>query len=309
MYTEEYILLEEEDLKKLKIQKLADKELELLNKYIEFTRHINEIKCNFDIYKYNYDEILHHYIISDSDRFVRHSICKDQSDFIALNSLLINYISSSRIFTESIERFFITNFKDNEAKELKEKCLSIIYDKYFSYRFFCYLRNYCQHGHMPVFVSNDKRISFNLDYILDTQHFKPKKLMNKELETIATEIKNKYGDNPKISVTFTVSEHRYAIFKIYITFINSIINQLANLNKEVKELITRKPKIVNKSNNYFNEKILFSLPDGSVHCLDMNKYPVEDLIKIKKDLNREISKIKRDYTNLNKLQIRDNNSN
>lgn len=68
-----------------------------------------------------------------------------------INRLLLNYLSSIKIFVDHLETFINRKFGDKsyELTEFK-KLLSSIYDNNFSYRFFIKLRNYTQHVGLPI---------------------------------------------------------------------------------------------------------------------------------------------------------------
>ena len=68
--------------------------------------------------------------------------------------------------------------------KVKNECLSKIYDKKFSYRLLIRLRDFSRHGHLPVYISEDNKCSFDLDQILYTPHFNLNKKIKEEMQRI-----------------------------------------------------------------------------------------------------------------------------
>lgn len=114
MSTEEYILNRNIDINMTKIPNFKDDEIKLIDEYIEFTRHIQEIDQLFHIFKTNLNHLLIHYELWNDDTAIKRcNFDIEESDEIIINALVINYISSARTFVESIEIFL----KDRLGKE------------------------------------------------------------------------------------------------------------------------------------------------------------------------------------------------
>ena len=167
MSTEEYFLIKNinVNMEKIKIPKYSKDEIDIIEKFIEFTRHLQEIDKLFYVFQMNLQDILLHYELYYDDRIIRKiDIENEEKDIIIINALVINYISSAKTFTESIEIFLTQNLGKEELNKFKNNCLSKIYDKKFSYRLLIRLRDYAQHGHLPVHMSADKRFTTNNKY-------------------------------------------------------------------------------------------------------------------------------------------------
>lgn len=87
-------------------------------------------------------------------------------DSITINALTINIFSVGKNLIDYIESFCKVNIPD-KYKDLKENILSKRYDGVFSYRLGLFLRNYSQHGHLPVSVHVGK-CCFDLNQTQDT---------------------------------------------------------------------------------------------------------------------------------------------
>lgn len=135
---------------------ITEKELITLQTHIAEIHNYEKIKRLFEIVSLNSNEFVHKskesllYMINNSLSVGgnKEEYYKQHLDF---NRMFLNYLSSFRTFVDhnetSIKRKYGTD--SHEAREFK-KITNNIYDKYFSYRFLCKLRNYSQHCGLPI---------------------------------------------------------------------------------------------------------------------------------------------------------------
>lgn len=290
MNTEEYILFKNTDIdiEKIKIPDFSEDEINLIKESIEFTRHIQEIDKLFRVFKVNLDDILLHYQLMNNDTIIRKiDLNNTEEDIIIINALVINYISSAKTFTESVETFLKQRLGEKELDTFRKKYLSIIYDNKFSYRLLIRLRDYAQHGHLPVYMSWDKKCSFDLEQILYTSNFTHNSKIKNEMIDLKQIINNEFEDNPRIVFTMSIAEFKLCILKIYISFINVIRNKLVDLIDKLKQMINDRPDIIYKSDDALNGFILYSIEDESVHCFNPKEKPIEMLNNIKNNAENE----------------------
>ena len=146
MWTEEYINAKDTSIKKVKITKLKEEELNLITKSVEYIRHFQEINQLFEIFATNTAILFHFYSLNSNNTIKRNNFLNDKyNDDITINTLIINYISSAKTFVESLEVFLNNNSNENNIKQFKES-LCKIYDENFSYRLLIRLRDFAQHG-------------------------------------------------------------------------------------------------------------------------------------------------------------------
>lgn len=298
MNTEEYILIKNTNIniEKIDIPELDGEELDIIEEYIEFTRHIQEIDQLFHVYKVNLEEMFQKYEFINDDTFYRKiNFLSEKSDSIIINALVINFISSAKTFTESIENFIKQKLGEESYNEFKCKCLSKIYDKKFSYRLLIRLRDFSQHGHLPVYISEDNKCSFDLDQILYTPHFNHNKKLENEMQRIKQKILEEYGDNPRIMFTRSIAEFEISILEIYKYFIEKIASQLKELRKNFNNLLTKRPELVYKSEDDLNGFVVYSLVDGNLNCVHPDQEPRKMLDKIKQEVNIELENVKKEY--------------
>lgn len=295
MSTEEYFLSNNinVNIEKIRVPKFSKDEIEVIEKFIEFTRHLQEIDELFHVFKINLHDILFHYELYNDDRIIRKiDIENEEKDIIIINALVINYISSAKTFTESIETFLVENLGEEEHNKFKNDCLSKIYDEKFSYRLLIRLRDYAQHGHLPVYMSEDKRCSFDIQQILNTPHFQTNRKLKNEMIELSEEICNKFDDNPRIAFTRALAEFQLSILEIYNSFIKFIKEGLSNLKTELDNLIKKRPDIINVSTDVFNGFIFYKSENGYIHCFNPKDNPIEMINNIENQLENLLKKEK-----------------
>lgn len=298
MSTEEYFYSKNIniDMGKIRVPKFSKEEIEVIEKFIEFTRHLQEIDELFHIFQINLHDILLHYELYNDDRIIRKiDIKNEEKDIIIINALTINYISAAKTFTDSIEAFLTVNFGEEQFNNFKKDCLSKIYDEKFSYRLLIRLRDYAQHGHLPVYMSSDKRCSFDLQQILNTPHFHTNSKLKNEMIELSEEIHNKFGDNPRIAFTRSLSEFQLSVLEIYKSFIKFIKEGLRNLKIELDNLIKKRPDIINISNDVFNGFIFYKNENGFIHCFNPKDNPIKMINNIKNQLEKLSKKEEAEY--------------
>lgn len=176
MYTESYIYKDDAnfDIENLELPILDSEEKEKIEYYVEITRHIQEIYELFNIFRFNLNNLLNYYELHYDDSILRKSyLDSKENDFTIINALVLNYISAGKVLTESIENFMNINV-DKESilyTSFMDDHFYKIYNKNFYYRFLLHLRNFSQHGHLPISIDIKNRFYFNLRQILYTPTF------------------------------------------------------------------------------------------------------------------------------------------
>ena len=116
MYTERMFLTDEGF--SLTYEELLENDLEVARHFIEVTRHLQEIHYLFLIFINNIDKLQKEYVLmNNGDVFYRERAANDESDYISINSYIINIISAGRTLVESMECYINSNLNiDDEAK-------------------------------------------------------------------------------------------------------------------------------------------------------------------------------------------------
>lgn len=292
MNTEKSILIKELDIniEKIQLPALNKDEKSCIEFFVEITRHIQEIDQLFRVFRVNIKNMLYYYELNINDIITRKIDFEFQeSDDIIINAFTINCLSSGKTLIESIENFIKDNIgEDSEIyKTFKIECLNKIYDDTFSYRLLIRMRDFSQHGHLPVSVALDNRCSFDLEQILLAPHFNHNKKLQIEMQNIKKEVCIKYSDHPRIAFTMSIAEFNLCIIEIYMKFLNTIEGILCNSIKEITELLNNRSDIIYKSDDYLNGFVLYDICGDSIHCFN----PKDDSMKMFLDIKENVSKI------------------
>ncbi len=127
------------------------------------------------------------------------------ADYISVNSHIINIISAGRTLIESMECYIKNNSDIGDAKQKYLDYYHNTYDSSFAYRFLIRLRDYSQHGHLPV-SSTGNNYYFDLIQISNKPHYNHNKTFETQMKSIIDEILEKYHNTPTISLTETLAE-------------------------------------------------------------------------------------------------------
>lgn len=286
MKTEETIFLKDTDIniENINIVELEEDEKNCIKSYVEITRHIQEINQLFHIYKCNLGSMLLFYTLNGNDILERNPNIKlKESDSMMINALTINLISSGKTLVDSIETFLKAN--TNQYETFKFDILNNIYDHCFYYRLLYHMRNFSQHGHIPVQVEGNMKCCFDLEQILRVPHFSHKEKMEEEMNRFKEEIYIKFGDHPRIVFSLSIAEYNLCIIKIYMRFLESIEQNMINFANKIKLIIEKYPEIIHKSEDSLNGYVLYDIEDNNVQCFDSKEDFIAFFLTIKEEIS------------------------
>ena len=157
-----------------------------------------------------------------------------EDDFIAINAMVNNLISAGRTLVESMECYISERHSedDSDCKAYMD-FYHITYDSSFPYRFLMRMRDYSQHGHLPV-IRNEVWYGFDLYQVLNKPHFKHNGLIKQQLENAVKEVLEVYGDIPRLSLAMTLAEFTANLLAIYHQFWVSVEPKLLDSEKSLK---------------------------------------------------------------------------
>lgn len=272
--TEGYVAVDSEVLKGINIARLDEQEDSFLKEYIEITRHLIEIESHFHVFLFCQKQITNNYSVKYNDDFERVGDLSDFDDYIAINSLTVNYISAGRVLKDSIEVFV----KEHESTFSKEFALTKIevfskeYDENRCFRIIDHMRDFYQHGHLLVSVDEGK-LCFNFELLLKRPHFNMKSTIKNELNSINQEIKRKNNDVFRLSYCFAIANYTYGIIKIYYLFWKRLISDIIEKYSQFKKIISDNPEVVHHLDNTFDGLLFFRFNCDSsyLHTIDTNE--------------------------------------
>lgn len=272
MDTEKFFSFKEIDIEKVNVYVLSDEDRETVAAYVELTRHLQELKQLFDMFRFNLEDMLNTFEIFANDIVRRKAGANiKSSDFIAVNALTINLISSGRTVTDSAEACMKNSYGENseEICSFKENCLSKIYDENFGYRFLYHMRNFSQHLHLPVSCSGG-RYCFDLWQIINTPHMKSNAALKQELTDLNKRAIDNHNSVFHASFCITLAQYTYAVSHIYYEFLRRIKRRLLELKKELMRSLNENPVILNHEDERFNGNLLYMMSeeDTTIHMFD-----------------------------------------
>lgn len=136
----------------LSAAELSPDEVELAKQHVEITRHLKEIQQLYLMFQYALDCIDSKYTLMSNGKVLKNNDpANTEADFIAINAMVNNLISAGRTLVESMECYVSENYpKDDSNRKEYMDFYHKTYDISFPYRFLIRMRDYSQHGHLPV---------------------------------------------------------------------------------------------------------------------------------------------------------------
>lgn len=251
---------------------LSDDESSFAKRHVELVRHLQEIRQLYLMFQYCLDSIDSKYtLMSNGNLRIKGKNTSTEEDYIAINALTNSLISSGRTLVEAMECYVCENYSEADAarKEFMDH-LHSIYDSSFSYRFLIRMRDYSQHGHLPV-NQNGEWFGFDLYQVLYKPHFKHNGKIKQQLEKSVQEVKDVYGDLPRLSLAMTVAEFTAYLLDIYKQFWQNVLPAIDDSAKAFSELIVCHPENVNVFGNGEAAIFVYDVDDnGMAHVVFTN---------------------------------------
>lgn len=242
----ERIITRKDQFPEFSYTELSSEELSEANYHVEITRHLQEIHYLFLMFQYGLDCIGDKYVLmSDGKVLSNRKPAVSVEDYIAINAMVNNLISAGRTLVESMECYVKENYPEgNENRERYMKFYHDTYDSSFSYRFLIRMRDYSQHGHLPV-NQNTSWYGFDLYQVLNKPHYRHNAQIKQQLENAVKEIQDIYGDIPRLSLAMTLAEFASCLLSIYYQFWVSVEATLTASEERFKNLIGKHPENIN----------------------------------------------------------------
>ena len=161
MNTRAYIPMDFLNVPGTQLEKLPWEHEQILRRYLSMSQHICELDELYSMMVFNLGNMFEKFSLQFDDRiFAKRG---ETVDVIQINALLCNAVSAGRTLIESMEKF--DEFYISKDKSFKKNFISKAYDQYSEYKIVDFLRNYMQHGHIPIHYDEEK-IYLDLSEIL-----------------------------------------------------------------------------------------------------------------------------------------------
>lgn len=294
MSKDKYHYIYEDSSLDIQIATMDEPERELFGDYVEKIRHFEELFKLFKIFKNNHDLLFEKFDLQANDTvvFSENFELEDDDLEILINMYTINFLASGNTLTESVEVYIETCLGEAAFEEFRQKVSGKIYDEHLPYKWLRYLRNYSQHGHIPVEVEM-RRACFNLDDIIFKPHTKKlNKPVRREMIDIRKSILKETGGKPLIVYTITIVEMTLYIIKIYFEFLNYIKEDLKKAYEEVQSVIISNPDIICEGLVFYDQDEIFS------HCFDPSDNTITRFSEVKKEVRKQLKSQENEVTKL-----------
>lgn len=286
---------------------LTDNERSIINNYVLLTRDVVEANQLFDCFYFTLQNLRTCLTLNSNDTIIRTEHCPHYgSDFIAINSLVISYISSAKTLTEFLRAVSKEWVKNNISNMFNTYC-SKKYDKNYTYRLLTNLRNIMQHGYLPVSFNNN-RYSFDVHQILHAPHFHFNGLLKTDMENFIAKL-DKPGDKiANLALTYSLAEFTVEVIDIYKCFISCLKSAVQDSFNNLEKLIKDKPSILCDYHKDFNGFIFYSIENRELKAVDTNEDPNSMMTSIEKKISNIYSKEKHIFDELQKFFVFSNDS-
>lgn len=235
-----------------------------LKKFVSFSEALQNVHQCFEIFIFNLDQIDRYCTMYYNDEVIKKSD-GNVIGFIEINALFINVISAGKTLVDRIENFFKTEVEEMRSKEFKANYISKKYDEIFSYRFSCFLRNFAQHGNLPVSKKPDGRFCFDLMQILTTSHIKASASIELSMQKVAQEIIEKYKHEPCIAFTYTIDAYSLAVIELYYSFLKEIEKDCNEFYHTVQNILTENPQLIIHEPEMLKGMVVFDIEKDRLH--------------------------------------------
>ena len=185
----------------------------IFQRYLDMTYHVQELDQLYRMMLYNLEKIFRDYDLLFDDRVYTYN--GQEVDVLQLNALIGNAISSARTLIESVE-VFDKAYIDSDGT-FKTYYISKAYDKWMAYRMVDFLRNYMQHGHVPISYDENK-IFLNLTEILDVHHMRINKALRQQYTDVYAQLMEQGAVETRLACVFPLYQYFLLVHKLYLDF-------------------------------------------------------------------------------------------
>lgn len=263
-----------ENFDSLHVADLTKEQQNLIITHIALTREVIEANQLFDAFYYNILNMRNSFTFNMDD-----TVCKTENnpnydnEYIAVNALVINLISSAKTLTEYLRNAADRWFGNSEKryKDNYNKYVSNIYDTSFNYGLLSNLRNYMQHGNLPISF-RDGRYCFDVKQIQSTPHFNISGKLKTDIKKFIEKCEIPGETIPCLSLTLTIADYSLKVIDIYKKFLFYFKKEISSSYNEIQNLILNKPSIVCDYHPALKGHIIYD-SDETYHAFNTNENP------------------------------------
>ncbi len=236
MNTRNYISFDKSE---MNFTTLPEENEKIFQRYMEFAQHIRELDQLYRMMIFNLENIFERFTLNFDDRvFTKNG---EVVDPIKLNAMLGNAISSGRTLIESMEvcdKVYIS-----EDGNFKKYFIAPVYDECPDYRIVDFLRNYMQHGHVPVSYDGQK-IFLNLSEILDVTHMRINARLNQFLGDAEKQLLSYGAVETRLSCVVLFYKYFLMVHKLYRAFYSYASYKIEKIYEDRQKVLQEHPEYV-----------------------------------------------------------------
>lgn len=290
MDLEYFFLLKDLDIDYDSLPLAEGEDKDLMQRYIELTRLIQQVEQLFLLFIFNVDLFVQNYEIypnglivrvgreiiritlnlDKENKYILWDGIEEWNDYIAINAFTNNVLSSGRNLIEILDygsSFFNAISGDDSAVDFKKKYLSHIYDNSFAYRFLYEMRNYTQHTHLAVSLSDHERYCFDLNTIMRTPRYDMKSDVKAILSSIAEKIHEETDNYPFISVALTLAEYTCCVTHLSFQFIKEHEGLFLKEHRNLLKSFAEKGLIHSSKDEFDGHAFYCDSEEGVLHAI------------------------------------------
>ena len=200
---------------------------------------------------------------------------------------------------ESMNNFANLDYLSSENKHRYLAMVSKIYDTVFSYKLLTRLRDYSQHGHLPV-SSEGNSYYFDFVDILGKPHFNHNKAVKNQMEDAITTCKNLLDDTPRLSFTKTLAEYVVNILRIYQSFWIFAESSVLVTTEKVKGIVDKYHENIICMPDAPSEWFVYKVTDGNADIINLSDNPNEMFVQFKGEAEKFCDRYTQDWHELMK---------
>ena len=222
-----------------KYSALNDEERSIIRRNVDIMSHIMLLDNLYQILRFNLMNIFTYYDISlEGDLTLNPEFNLDTTDEVAINALFISFISAGKTFVESIN-VFLEKYCSSIYEKIRENYICKEYDDNFCYRLLLRVRDFSQHGHLPLLRNNGNQFSIDVNHILYSPNFSHNKATENELSELRLEYVERFGDYPYVKLNYSLFEFKTCLTRIFLGFLKEIRETVHKTANESKGIINK----------------------------------------------------------------------
>lgn len=267
----------------------SPEEFKHISQFITIQHQLINLNDIFDSFCFNVHQIYYHYKFPGDGSFTQRPI-KDSSvgsthfsNYIQINSLMSNILSSGILFTNKVQSLEKSYFPETS------KIVSTVYDNNIEYRLCVILRNFSQHIGLAV-EKNNNSYFFNIDTLLNSDFNSEKKLKREFKQDLI----NAHIEGPLVYPAFsTLAVYIECVFEIFFQFISLLRKSiLLSMDKEIRKIYYKyKSKLITYGLKLLIDRIVFinsldQYPKNEYNVVNLNTSLSNYVLELKKQAQK-----------------------